>query len=102
MPRLSMMLNEKFTPYIGAGINYTIFNDVDDGQFVDVDYGDAFGTLIQVGFDYDLTERWTVNLDIKRLYLDTDVKIDAGELDIIKTRVDIDPLIIGLGICYRF
>ena len=55
-----------------------------------------------MGFDYEISDRWTINLDIKKIYLDTEVKINAGALGIVNADVDLDPLIIGLGVGYRF
>ena len=88
-------------PYLGAGINYTIFYGIDEGEVVDIDYDSSVGFSLQGGLDYDLNDKWFLNLDIKKLFLKTDVSVDVGE-DILPVDVDINPLIIGVGVGMRF
>lgn len=90
-----------FKPYIGAGVNYTVFfnEDAPGGTVTSIDYDNAFGWALQFGVDYMLDEHWLVNLDVKKLFLNTDVSINGGA---IKADVDIDPWIIGFGVGYRF
>lgn len=88
-------------PYLGAGINYTIFYGVDEGSVVGVEYDNAVGFAFQGGFDYDLNEKWFLNLDVKQILLSTDVKVDAGAA-VVGADVDINPLIIGFGIGMKF
>lgn len=88
-----------FKPYIGAGVNYTHFYDEDGANGLDVDYDDNFGVAAQVGLDYFIDENWAVNLDVKKLWLNTDVSINDGA---ITGDVDIDPWIFGVGVGYRF
>jgi len=89
-------------PYLGAGINYTIFYGIDEGEVVDIDYDSSVGFSLQGGLDYDLNDKWFLNFDIKKLFLKTDVSVDVGEEEILPVDVDINPLIIGLGVGMRF
>jgi outer membrane protein len=92
---------DRIRPYVGAGINYTFFLDVDSGAVNDVDYENGFGFALQAGADYTIQDNWSVNLDVKKIFLSTDVKVYAlGTM--VETTVDIDPLIIGAGVTYRF
>ncbi len=91
----------EITPYLGAGINYTIFYGIDEGDVVGMDYDNSVGFSMQAGFDYDLNEKWFLNLDIKKLLLKTDVTVDTGE-GILPVEVDINPLVIGIGIGMKF
>lgn len=94
-----------FKPYLGAGVNMTLFYGVDDGPTADeVSYDTAFGFGAQAGFDYMLNEKWFFNIDIKKLFLSTDVTVDATTaLDAtVGADVDINPLIIGAGIGMKF
>jgi outer membrane protein len=96
------LTKERFSPYIGAGINYTIFYGVDEAKnsiAEDVDYENSVGWALQIGVDYRLDENWYVNADVKRLFLDTDVNINNGG---VKADVDVDPWIFGMGIGYKF
>ncbi|MDE0535117.1 OmpW/AlkL family protein [Tenacibaculum sp. L6] len=90
-----------FKPYIGAGVNYTIFYNADPGAVVDVDYKNGFGYALQLGFDYDLDDTWFLNVDAKYIGLSTDVTVDAG-IATVPAEVDINPLLIGFGIGVRF
>lgn len=91
--------HEKFRPYVGAGLNYTIFYNEDAGAVNSVQYEDNWGYALQAGADYMLDENWGVNFDVKRLWLDTDVKVNGGA---VRADVDIDPWIVGAGVTYRF
>lgn len=94
-------ITDQIKPYVGAGVNYTIFYGVDDGAFVDIEYDDSFGVALQAGVDIAIDDHWGVNFDVKKLFLNTDVKVNTGA-GIIRADVDIDPWIIGAGISYRF
>ncbi len=89
-------------PYVGAGINYTIFYGGDSGAVVDVDYDNGFGWALQAGIDFDLGDTYFANIDVKKVFLGTDVTVNAGGGTIIPADVDIDPLIIGVVVGRRF
>ncbi|RLK02406.1 OmpW/AlkL family protein [Tenacibaculum discolor] len=90
-----------FKPYVGAGVNYTIFYNADPGAVVDVDYENGFGYALQLGFDYDLDDTWFLNIDAKYIGLSTDVSVNAG-IATVPAEVDINPLLIGFGVGMRF
>ena len=87
-------------PYIGAGINYTVFFSEDKGTSVSsVDYDNSFGPALQAGIDYMIDDHWMVNADIKKIWINTDVSFNAGA---IRADVDIDPWVVGIGVGYKF
>lgn len=90
-----------FKPYIGAGLNYTMFYGADPGVAKSVRYDNSMGYAFQVGADYKIAERVYLNFDIKKLYVSTDVTVNTTSGKV-KADVDIDPLIVGMGIGYRF
>ena len=90
-----------FKPYVGAGVNYTIFYNADPGAVVDVDYENSFGYALQLGFDYDLDDTWFLNVDAKYIGLSTNVSVNAG-VATVPAEVDINPLLIGFGVGMRF
>jgi len=93
---------ERLSPYVGAGVNYTFFfNDdtPDDGPVKSIHYSDSFGWALQAGVDYALTENVYLNIDVKRLFVSTKARINGGD---IKSKVDVDPWIVGAGIGYKF
>lgn len=92
-----------FSPYIGAGLNYTFFYNEDrgnDAAVTSVKYEDSVGYALQAGFDYKLDDRWSLNFDVKKLFLNTDVTVNGGAIN--AKDVQIDPWIFGLGVGYRF
>jgi outer membrane protein len=95
-----------FKPYVGAGINYTIFYDVKAGNTVqDVKYDNAVGYGFQLGFDLMVTDKFFINADIKKLFLNTDATVNASNLApglSIPADVDINPLLLGFGIGMKF
>ncbi|MFV3129705.1 OmpW/AlkL family protein [Niveispirillum sp. KHB5.9] len=92
----------KVSPYIGAGVNYTIFYGDDPGAALGIDYDNSFGLAAQAGVDFALTDKWSLNLDVKKLWLNTDVKVNAGLVSPVNAKVDLDPWIFGVGVGYRF
>lgn len=93
------MPKEAFSPYLGAGVNYTWFYGIDEKEPIDkIDIDPSFGWALQAGFDYRLADRWYLNVDVKKIFLDADAEIDRA----IDAEVEIDPWIFGLGIGYRF
>lgn len=87
-----------FKPYVGAGVNYTRFSSVKiaDGG-VDVKR-DSWGGAMQVGFDYALDKNWSLNFDVKKVYMDT--KVTGAGLD--QHKLKLNPVLIGVGVGYRF
>lgn len=95
-----------FKPYVGAGVNYTIFYNAKEGNTVkDVKYDNAFGYAFQAGFDLMITDKYFINVDAKKVFLNTDVTVDASNLSPglgIPAKVDINPLLLGFGVGMKF
>lgn len=91
----------KLRPYIGTGVNYTVFFDDDPGEALGIDYDNAFGFALQAGVDIGIDDNWAINFDVKKIYLETDVSVRALGTEV-KTEVDIDPWLFGVGLAYRF
>tara|TARA_R110002110_G_scaffold415856_3_gene658480 strand:+ start:59844 stop:60485 length:642 start_codon:yes stop_codon:yes gene_type:complete len=97
------MPHDFINPYVGAGVNYTYFYGVNPGNVAQhIDYENSFGGVLQAGVNFNFAPQWHINLDIKKIYIDTDVTVRLGNSAMVKTSVDIDPWIIGVGIGYRF
>ncbi|WUR13010.1 OmpW family outer membrane protein [[Empedobacter] haloabium] len=86
------------SPYVGAGINWTTFskNKILNGQG-SLEH-DSWGLALQAGFDYKLNQNWSLNVDVKKLQLRSDVMI-AG---VKASKVKVDPVLFGVGVGYRF
>jgi len=105
----------KFNPYVGAGINYTIFYSADQGPVVkDIEYKNKFAFAAQAGFDIDISKKVFVNVDLKKIFLSTTATVDASNLtpsaspqlapvlQNIEADVKIKPWLLGVGIGYKF
>lgn len=107
MAQYHVYAGDVFKPYVGAGVNYTIFYNEKAGDVVhNITYKNKFGYAFQIGFDIDLNDKFFINLDVKKIFLKTDVTVDAsnlagGPLDI-PADVTIDPLLLGFGVGMRF
>jgi len=95
------MPKSRFSPYLGVGINYTLFYDEEaaGGTVTAIEYDNSVGLALQAGMDYAISGNWSANLDVKKVWINTDVSINNGA---IAADVDLDPWIIGVGIGYRF
>lgn len=85
-------------PYVGAGVNYTRFSDVDVlGGAAEVEKN-SFGWALQAGVDFAIDKNWSLNLDVKKVQIRTDVSAGGAKLGEFK----VDPLLVGVGLGYRF
>ena len=104
-----------FQPYVGAGVNYTIFFDDEADGTLDSIGGDlsiednSFGWAAQVGADWMLTDQWFLNVDLRYIAIDTEAKVtlpadpDSGFAGgSLKADVDINPWVYGLNVGFKF
>ncbi len=85
------------SPYLGAGLNYVIPFDEQLNGANDFSIDASFGWAAQAGFDWALGDSWYANVDFKYLSVETEMKIGGEKYDL-----DLNPILIGLGIGYRF
>jgi outer membrane protein len=91
-----------FKPYVGAGVNYTVFFAEKDNALARFRVKDSFGLALQAGFDYMLTPNWGINVDVKKLFLrPTATGLLAGAVPV-RAKLDLDPWIISTGVTYKF
>lgn len=86
-----------FRPYVGAGVNFTAFSDVEIPGY-DVNRK-SWGGAFQVGVDVPIAKNTYLNFDLKKLYIATDINTAAGAK---ATTFSIDPLLFGIGVGWRF
>jgi len=91
----------KWSPYVGAGINYTVTFGASTGPSVnDVKYSNEFGYAFQAGLDYEIDDVWSLNFDVKKVFVDTNIVANGGDVNAKGTALD--PWVIGLGFGYTF
>jgi outer membrane protein len=92
-----------FRPYVGAGINYTIFSDVDFIPAVDAALrpsvkNSSVGLALGAGVDVPFGGGWLFNVDVKKVKLETDIKAFGTKVGTFK----VDPVLFSLGVGKRF
>lgn len=87
-----------FKPYVGAGVNYTRFSSVHLlGGVADVKRN-SFGPALQVGVDIPLGSHLYLNVDVKKVFIKTDVSAAGTKVGQFK----VDPVLVGVGLGWRF
>jgi len=98
----------KVRPYLGAGINYSVFYSAKATPSLNaalgatkVKLGDSVGYALQAGVDIPVSKKVFVNFDIKYIDMKTTARLTSGAT-IRTSRVKIDPIVAGMGIGFRF
>ncbi len=92
---------ENYQPYLGVGINYTLtYNEKTPLAGSKLRINNSVGFAMQAGVDIMINDHWFANLDMK--YVTVDVKAVLSGAVSGSAKVDIDPLILGVGIGRRF
>lgn len=107
-------------PYIGAGVNWTIFFDEDIGgdlggflgssalQVTDADLSldDSVGVSFSAGVDVPINDKWMFNAGVWWIDIGTEADIDVvtggGANATVSFDVDIDPWVYNIGFAYKF
>ncbi|HRD27069.1 MAG TPA: OmpW family outer membrane protein [Caulobacter sp.] len=89
----------RFSPYVGAGVNYMIFYNGKDRNGFKVDLDNGFGYSLQAGVDIAVQGPWSVNVDVKKVFFDTEASINNGAL---RSDVTLDPLVVSVGLGRKF
>lgn len=93
--------NANVRPYVGAGLNYTLFFDEKTrgalaGSKLELE--PSFGLAAQAGVDISIGSMWFVNVDARWMDIDTDAKLDGAKIG----TVELDPYVYGISIGRRF
>ena len=109
--------NGTVSPYVGAGVNLTLLMDVNlavpgaalgAGNSALVAHpsvrpltleNHSFGGAVQAGVDIKFADHWYGNLDVKYVQIRSDVMLQGGTK---VSAVKVDPLLVGVGVAYRF
>ncbi|HJV81164.1 OmpW family outer membrane protein [Noviherbaspirillum sp.] len=86
------------SPYLGAGVNYTNISSVSLLNGAGSLDHHSFGLALQAGVDFKIDKNWSLNLDVKKVQIRSDVMVSGAKVSAVK----VDPLLIGLGVGYRF
>ena len=98
----------KFSPYVGAGVTYIWFYSEDSKNNVDLNLKDGFGYAVQLGLDVNTASKWSYNVDVKKIFFETDAYVGATSAggayvaDALRSKVQLDPLVVSVGFGYKF
>jgi len=105
----SLLLQYHFTdlgalkPYVGAGVNYTIFGNranfpaLSNGYQVDQS---SLGVVGQIGADYMFDKNWGANIDLKYATMSTNVSTYPGGVN--SGKLTLNPWMPAVGVTYKF
>lgn len=134
-PTLSLQYHflpgQTFRPYVGAGLNYTLIFDEStnpglhngivatangalnanySGGNTKLDIDDSFGGALQAGVDFDLSEKWFLNFNVRYIMINADATLKTTTFDPAGTEtmfrstidVDIDPFVYSAQLGFKF
>jgi outer membrane protein len=79
-------IGETLKPYVGVGVNWTMFSNEDVDVPVDVSIDDSVGLALQTGVDIQLGDEIEGDVEVEG--------VDVGS-------VEVNPLVFGLNLGYR-
>lgn len=98
----------KVRPYLGAGINYTVFwNEAPTRELTaavgptTVHINDSVGYALQGGVDIDINKRFFINLDAKYVDMSPRATLNTTALGTQTVKTRISPIIVGVGFGIR-
>lgn len=99
----------KIRPYVGAGVNYTIFYNEEASDALtgavgptNVSMSDSFGWAAQAGVDIELSERVFLNLDVKYVDIDTTATFNTTAAGTQTVDINLNPFVVGVGLGMKF
>ncbi|MBQ4838884.1 OmpW family outer membrane protein [Pseudoalteromonas sp. P94(2023)] len=101
----------KLRPFIGAGLNYTVFFDEEPTAAlkqtlgtdnVKVDLDNSFGLALQLGLNYEINDKWGLHVMVSKMDIDTDATVYADGKQALTSDVEIDPFVAMIGAKYKF
>jgi len=103
-----------FKPYVGAGINYTVFFDEEftatpaSVGFKNLELDSSFGLSFQVGADFELNKNWSVNVSARYIDIGTKATFDLEDPHNVglagsgSASVEVDPMVYSIMLGYKF
>lgn len=109
--------DSQFRPFVGAGLNYTVFFDenVDDldgaltglniigaSDKLELDLDPSFGLALQAGANYKINEKWGVHVMAMWADIAAEGDVSLNGDNIQEVKLDVDPLVFMIGARYSF
>ncbi len=111
------MGSAKFQPYVGAGLNYTLFWSSDTTQFTtdtvnallgggvqttDIDIDNSWGLALEVGADFQISENWYLNAAAWYIDIDAETTVEVNETPVYDFTVEVDPWAFMVSVGTKF
>jgi outer membrane protein len=58
----------------------------------------SVGPALQAGLDIPIDKKWSINVDVKKIWIKSDVFLDGTKI----SHVKLDPIAVGVGVGYKF
>lgn len=101
----------KFQPYVGVGVNYTMFFDGETSNALNtspagqssLSVDDSIGLAAQIGADFMINDSWLVNAAVWYVDAETDAEITTTNIGVIDVEeIKIDPYVFAFTIGRKF
>lgn len=98
----------KLKPYIGAGLNYTIFFDEKTGADIEglgydkLSLDNSVGLAAQVGVDYQINKKWFLNASAMYADINTKATLTGPGVDNLTVDYDLDPMVYRVNVGFKF
>jgi len=104
----------RVSPYIGAGIallsgeiEAALEDELGEFTTTSADFEGAAGVLFNGGINFRMNERWVFAIDVKAIPYSPEIEgeppVDIPEEEVVLTdEIDLNPVIVGFGVRYRF
>jgi outer membrane protein len=94
-------------PYVGLGVTWIVPyyrqpNAVTEAGIEEIEFDGGLGFAAQLGLNYHLDHRWFANVDLRYLGASLDARVRTDEGDLPPVSLDVKPLVISLGLGYKF
>ena len=76
-----------------------IFFEGQNQSGFDVELENGVGYALQAGADIGIRGPWSANIDVKKVFFNTNAEINGGAL---RSSVDLDPWVISIGVGRKF
>lgn len=87
-----------WTPYVGAGINYTTFSSEQISIAGTLDLDDSWGFAVQAGLDYQVGPNSWFRVNLRWFDIDSDASLNGVPIG----TAEIDPVFLGISYVHRF
>jgi outer membrane protein len=91
----------QISPFVGVGLNWTMFwNTKTQGALTGtkLSINDSVGAALHAGVDFNIDPHWLVAIDARWISIGSSVKLNGAKIG----TVNVDPMVYGLTVGYRF